>query len=101
MGMNLFGKSCYTNSSISTAPNPDPSRYEILRKVHFKNATLLLIQYKDCTNFEGCKVLVYEGIYNPQPGEPIDPHFQSEDISPIARFRPDLVKMAVDFARNL
>lgn len=95
MGCNLLKKSCYTNSDITTAPNPSPSNWELLNYWEFPNCFLLEVRYLDCTNFEGHKLLVFDDkefccniIYG--RALELDPHF-SEDarISPVARFRPD------------
>ena len=88
MGLSPF-KNCYTNSGCYTAPNPSPSRYSILDKKHYNNATLLKVKYTDCTNYEGIKILVFKGIFEPRVGQDLDPHFSHIGISPIARFKPD------------
>jgi len=89
MGCSPF-KSCYTNPSdpVAVAPNPSPTRWVLLRDVTFPHATVLKVKYLDCTNFEGIKVMVYEGRF--RPSYELDPHFFEYDAnSPIARFRPD------------
>lgn len=101
MGISIFKRSCYTNSSdIVVAPNPNPSQYEIITKTYFRNATLLKVKYKGCTNFEGVKILVYYGKFEPS-GE-LDPHF-AEGVSPIARFKPTKVgfQLATKFCEML
>lgn len=102
MGLSMF-KSCYTSPTIITAPNPNPSRYFIMETEYFDNATVLVVKYKDCTNFEGVKVLVYKGVIELKQGQELDPHFQEQGLSPIARFRPDDegLMLAKDFAINL
>lgn len=99
--MGLFRKSCYTNSSnnvnINTwsAPNPSPGRFTIKRAQMFVTltsyATVAEINYTGCTNYEGNKICVFEGI---TPAElrrlkEIDPHFANSEYAPIARFKPD------------
>ena len=56
--MGLFKRSCWTNSN-AVAPNPDPSKWELLDKAEFDNGYVLKVKYQDCTNFEGQKVMVY------------------------------------------
>lgn len=113
----LFSSSSYdsqpsrgTNSNqeatASTNPNPDPKRYSI-KRMHKKGDFLIIkINYPDCTNFEGNKILVYKGctiVDLVQQGS-IDPHFSDskEFHSPIARFKPDDEgwKMAEFFVEN-
>ena len=72
--------------------NPNPSNYIILDKIEYENKlTILKIQYPNCINFEGIKILVFNkpliDIINQKL---IDPHFSDNNkyISPIARFEP-------------
>ncbi len=101
MGISFF-KGCYTNTNCTTTPNPNPSRWQILDKHYYKNTTLLIVKYLDCTNFEGTKVMVYEGTFNPHAGQELDPHFQEGCVSPIARFKPtqEGINLAKIFAKN-
>ena len=101
MGLSFF-KTCYTNTTCTTAPNPNPSRWKIIDKIHYKYATLLIVQYLDCTNFEGTKIMVYAGEVNPSLGQELDPHFSELGISPIARFKPTTegINLAKRFAQN-
>jgi len=86
MGMRLgFGR-CSTNYA-APAPNPDPSRWELIWVKQFKAAHVLMVRYLDCTNFEGIKIMVFRGQYVSR--ERLDPHFSKDRSSPIARFRPD------------
>lgn len=101
MGLSIF-KSCSTNyTSGAPAPNPDPKRWQILRKKQFKHGYVLTVRYLDCTNFEGVKVMVFRGQYEPRTH--LDPHFSEAPDSPIARFRPDAdgVAMAEALAKSL
>jgi len=52
----------------------------------YSNSYILKVKYEDCTNFEGHKVMVYQGQYVHSPI--IDPHFREKGVSPIARFEP-------------
>lgn len=88
MGTNIFKRNCHTNTEITTAPNPNPSRYVILDREVIGNATVLKVRYLDCTNYEGVKVMLYKGEFDPSPDMPLDPHFQESVHSPIARFEP-------------
>ena len=101
MGCNYFARTCSTNS-FAPAPNPDPSRWELIEKRAFKNAFVLKVRYFDATNFEGIKVMVYLGEYFVKPSR-LDPHFADDDNSPIARFKPDAMgwRMAIDLAKRI
>lgn len=80
--------SCRTNSSpAAVPPNPSPDRWAYIEHVQFDRAYVLKVRYHDCTNYEGVKVMVYEGKYRPRIN--LDPHFTAKSGSPIARFRPD------------
>lgn len=79
-------RGCSTNYEITTAPNPDPSRWHLVRMEQFANAHVLKVRYKDCINFEGIKIMVYKGEYERKYR--LDPHFDNCKDSPIARFKP-------------
>jgi hypothetical protein len=73
-------------------PNPDSSNYKVIRHRRIKDKLVIEIQYLDCTNYEGRKILVFDKCVLKdliQQGL-IDPHFsESKDFkSPIARFIP-------------
>ncbi len=93
------GLFCASNPT-QPAPNPRPDRYELIGMFQFQHAHLLVVKYLDCTNFEGHKLMVFEGQYKPR--EYLDPHFSNDGNSPIARFKPDYhgYKLAVEFAEN-
>ena len=103
MGCSPFSRrcSCDSGNSEAIAPNPSPERWEILEKHEYPNGYVLLIKYEDCTNFEGKKILVYRGRFEPM--EIRDPHFSGKLDSPIARFRPDVRGMldAMTYASGL
>ena len=84
MGLSPFNKGCLTNTQV-VAPNP--LRWELLQMASFSNAYVLKVKYIGCTNFEGVKIMVYEGKYGGLIS--LDPHFADNDKSPIARFKPD------------
>lgn len=88
--------------------NPDPSNYCILRSLKIGNYLILEIKYHDCTNYEGRKVLVFNGVSLDKllrHQKLIDPHFSSNPnfYSPIARFVPteEGWEMAFKFAKFL
>ncbi len=88
-------------------PNPDPMNYKI-EKVHEDGAFLIIkINYPDCTNFEGNKILVFRDttLVDLVNQKYIDPHFfQDANIkSPIARFIPtdEGWQMATKFVQTM
>lgn len=100
MGIRLFSSSIDDISCNRTVvvketvllPNPDPHKYEILRSEQIDDHLLVMIQYPDCTNYEGKKILLFEGITLEQLvfQKFIDPHFSdsAKYKHPIARFVP-------------
>ena len=86
-----------------TKPNPNPWNFKILKTEQFKNAHVLLIQYPDCTTFEGTKLLVIKGEI--KPVDYVDPHFSDKDgdYAPVARFQPTKQGWlwATEFAKKL
>jgi hypothetical protein len=83
-------------------PNPNPRNFKILDSIAVGQYVVLDVQYPDCTNFEGRKVLVYWGISKEllQKQTTLDPHFCDEGhIAPIARFAPtkEGIEMAMEF----
>ena len=85
MGISLMNK-CLTNRN-QPAPNPSPSRWELLEKKEYDGGYVLRVRYLDCTNFEGEKIMVFRGGYRHK--DYLDPHFSESIESPIARYRPD------------
>lgn len=85
--------------------NPDPANYKIIDTLTVGNILIAEIQYPDCKNYEGRKILVFEGVSAQalRGQKLIDPHFSknSQYISPIARFEPTDKgwKMAESFAK--
>ena len=100
MGCSFLKRSCYIDQN-APAPNPDPSRWELLNYYIFPNSYVLKVRYYDATNFDGVKIMVYKGKYRKRLF--LDPHFEDNPEAPIARFRPDEegLALALDLARNL
>jgi hypothetical protein len=73
-------------------PNPDPHNYKFVRVEEADGFLLVQLNYPDCTNYEGNKILLFRGVklIDLVNQKYIDPHFfQAKDIaSPIARFVP-------------
>ncbi len=97
-----------SRSSASTTepklPNPDPTNYKVVKAEQVGTFLVLKINYPDCTNYEGNKILVFRGLtpIDLLNQRVIDPHFFEDKkvASPIARFVPtdEGWKMAVNFA---
>ena len=85
MGMPIGIKSC-SLEPLKPAGNPNPDRWELIKKVEFKNAYVLKVRYFDATNFEGIKISVYKGKYKKRLY--LDPHFDETGKSPFARLKP-------------
>ncbi len=98
MGVGIGGiSSCRNEHTEPNAPtlvgqNPDPKNFIIKDSLEIDKYVILLVEYPDCINYEGLKVLVYQGIslVNLQKLTSLDPHFCKECISPIARFAPEI-----------
>ncbi len=113
MGIRLFSESKYPEEKyvykdvpVDPLPgNPNPANYKIIDTLTFGNILIVEIQYPDCKNYEGKKILVYEGITwaELRKQKLIDPHFSNNKKykSPIARFEPTERgwKMAESFAK--
>ena len=102
---------CFSSSSVDNKsrsfPNPNPENYRLLRHRPLKKCLIVEIQYLDCTNYEGRKILVFENIilYDLLKQKLIDPHFSESKkfISPIARFEPTTRGwvLACNFCKNI
>lgn len=71
--------------------NPDPREYEIVKIEFYKEFCIAMINYPDCKNYEGNKVLIFKNVTENMLRQTnfIDPHFcKGNHISPIARFEP-------------
>lgn len=73
-----------------TAPNPNPTRFEIRKCIEVNGWTIAWIHYPGCTTYDGVKLCVYdckEATVREQAV--LDPHFgQGEKLWPVARFEP-------------
>jgi len=111
MGIRLFKVSSssfdFRSNKIPELPNPDPKNFNLIRKKEIGNFLILMINYPDCKNYEGNKILVFEDVKYIKIYEQgvIDPHFSdNKDFhSPIARFEPTDKgwKRAIEFCNML
>lgn len=87
--------------------NPNPNHYNVLRVCEGNKFLIILINYPDCHNYEGNKILVFENCTYDDlvKQKTIDPHFSENKFfhSPIARFEPTQRgwEMAVSFVRSV
>ena len=92
---------------VQKLPNPDPNNYKVIQAEQIGTHLVLKINYPDCTNFEGNKILVFRDMtaIDLLNQKLIDPHFfnHTKYKSPIARFVPtnEGWSMAVSFAKML
>jgi hypothetical protein len=72
--------------------SPNPHNYSIVKYFSANNHLVVMINYPNCTNYEGNKILVFENtsIDELKMQKLIDPHFfnSKKYKSPFARFRP-------------
>lgn len=77
---------------VKHLPNPNPYNYVIKNDYKQGEYLIILINYPDCTNYEGNKVLLYKNVNLRDliNQKSIDPHFSNNKskYSPIARFVP-------------
>lgn len=112
MGLRLFKVSnssreqsvpCGNNRLQPTDPNPQ--KFEITKYWCMGEFVVLMVNYPNCTNYEGNKILVFKNIKlsTIRSWSSLDPHFLDDGQSPIARFKPDgegweLAKRFVQFS---
>lgn len=106
MGLNLLGSGCECNKNYARVeerivekkvlikePDPDPRNFKVLT-VKIKGVyAIVSVRYPDCTNYEGNKLLVFEGVTDAEirTWTFLDPHFcEGNHPTPIARFEPTL-----------
>ena len=83
---------------------PDPTKFEIVKKIVENHYPILWVRYPDVKNYEGHKILMYDKHFDLELlKDRIDPHFFTEGDSPIARFVPTAAgwAMAIILANNL
>ena len=93
MGISLFsgGGGCDCPGHRPDPRNPDPSSFEVLALEQIEDFLVVRMRYPNCTNYEGEKILVYEGVKARDflARDTVDPHFQEEAAQLlIARFFP-------------
>lgn len=74
-----------------TLSNPNPKNFKIIKVMDIGNYIAVEINYPDCINYEGNKIMVYQNITKNEIRKIkfLDPHFcDGNHLSPIARFEP-------------
>lgn len=103
MGLNLFGSSAGRAECNCPAPvDPNPKNFRVLQSHQRGRNIALMVNYPNCTNYEGDKILIYSNV-NVEWAKSqtvIDPHFM-KGTHMIARFRPDLWNVACEFVDNM
>ena len=97
----LFSSSSYdvprssvTNFTFNSPSekNPNPDNYKVLDHLQEKNNLMVKINYPDCDNYEGDKILIYKNtsLYDLINQKHIDPHFSNNKTfkSPFIRLEP-------------
>ncbi len=72
--------------------DPDPTNFKITKFYEYNGFIIVKLNYPNCKNFEGNKILVYKcpvTIYDIINAKSIDPHFSDKNKpAPFARFEP-------------
>lgn len=109
MGISVLHSSSSYDYGCNTVrdKNPNPENYKIINNISLSGYLIVFINYPDCDNYEGNKILVYKNcdIYKLKKQKSIDPHFSENEkfYSPMARFVPteEGWNMAINFIRSL
>jgi hypothetical protein len=98
MGIGFMGRGCSSSPYAVIDSNPKPDNFKILNEQYLNGYLILIVEYPDCKNYEGKKLLVYKGfttgieLLKHNDGK-LDPHFSKDKGSPIARFKPTIESM--------
>ena len=84
----------YERERMETLPAPDPKNFRLEKVETVGSSVIAIVHYPDATNFEGRKIIVFQGTTEEEIRErdEIDPHFdEAEDKEGriIARLLPD------------
>jgi hypothetical protein len=83
---------------IAMGCNPDPYKFKIVKFDHLYDCTIIEAKYDGCKSFNGHKLMLLKGTYDPFELESLDPHFLDENYAVIARFIPN--KLGWKMARS-
>lgn len=86
------GKTSYDYERLKVSDkDPNPSNFKILTSVQMGQNSAIRINYPNCTNYEGNKIIVYKktSVKDLRFASEIDPHFiECGKFKPFARFEP-------------
>lgn len=71
--------------------DPNPKKFVLEIVVEIFNHTLIFLNYPNCTNYEGNKIILFRNTSKREvlKIKEIDPHFTEENkLKPFARFEP-------------
>lgn len=93
----LFGSKSWCNDTSNwdentdTSPEPNPYAFEIIGYIQKNGYLLLEVKYKHCSTYDGRKYLLFinENIEKIKNIKKLDPHFLENNLSLIARIRPN------------
>ena len=95
MGMNVMGSSCAKDTpNTVTTPNPNKHNFRVKGYIYGDVYDLLIVNYPDCTTFDGVKLLLVNAGSVDKDTKELDPHFL-EDGDVKARFEPTDEGMAL------
>ena len=79
------------STGCTPTSNPKPTNFKILRCWYQNGYTVAIVNYPDCTNYEGNKILLFEGhrITAIENSIELDPHFL-EGSHLVGRFSPSV-----------
>ena len=83
--MGMYPK--HSSDETPAANQPDPARFTVEAVFQCPHAHAIKVRYHGCTTYEGLKIMVLRGTFNPHAVRR-DPHFADSPESPIARFQP-------------
>jgi len=111
IGMSRGSSNCGSTSTAALRQpvrdgNPNKYRFNVKRRKNIGNACVAEINYPDCDNHDGDKILVYSDANILDMGLEalcLDPHFLHVGNSPVARFEPTEIgwKYAISFAKMI
>ena len=92
MGLFKMSTGSIDNSMPLPKGNPNPYNYKVLRSIVVGKHIVVEVNYPDCTNFEGNKILLFESskkFDKLRKQGSLDPHFiKNASATLVARFEP-------------
>ena len=97
MGINIFNKSSNSywagriaQDRVNQEGNPNPHNFEVKQCIWKGNVYVVEVNYPDCKNYEGNKILVIskDDFNKAMDCGILDPHFSNKGQTVIARFEP-------------